>query len=387
MIKTICHTIKSNFVYYIWAFLLVSSLIVPISYNNIPYTIGLIILFLKSITLSNGYSDNSFRVMILSISLSCIINFVFDVRFFIFIILLLSVTPVMRSYKLFLIRNKLLLSILHLIFILNIANIICYFLGVNYYINNEYSSNRYFSGLTPHPMWLAVISGISSIIALYIFFIIKNRFFKLILLAIFLITIYVLFISGSRSAIFSSLGGIIIYIIYRFKSISKITSILFIMFVLSLLIMPYILNDAEIFNQKMNSQDVTNNSRSVLWTLRMEEFKNNPIFGVGFASVIVDGIRYVGRLETGSGWLTVLSQTGIIGFITIISIISKGFIKISSTSSNFVYLYISILGFIILHSFFEGYLYTTFYLPCLIFWMLLGIFIDLKKYKAYNTEI
>lgn len=63
-------------------------------------------------------------------------------------------------------------------------------------------------------------------------------------------------------------------------------------------------------------------SRSALWTDRLGEFLDNPVLGLGFHAFDRCTLPLVdpnwtpdrGPLEPGSSWLTLLSQTGVVGF-------------------------------------------------------------------------
>ena len=54
-------------------------------------------------------------------------------------------------------------------------------------------------------------------------------------------------------------------------------------------------------------------SRTERWETQYAKFKDNPIFGNGFAVNYYNGYRVIGRSETGSGWLSILFQTGLLG--------------------------------------------------------------------------
>jgi O-antigen ligase len=68
------------------------------------------------------------------------------------------------------------------------------------------------------------------------------------------------------------------------------------------------------------------NSREEMWQSRMDEFSESPIFGVGFAYMKYgwgQGMASTqsGRIESGSGWLSVLSQTGMLGGVCLLVIV------------------------------------------------------------------
>lgn len=87
-------------------------------------------------------------------------------------------------------------------------------------------------------------------------------------------------------------------------------------------------------------------SRTKLWDARLEEFKSSPLWGIGFGVTGIGDKATSGRAETGSGWLTVLSQTGIIGFTLVILIIKRAILPLKIIrNSPKIALYTSLLTF------------------------------------------
>ena len=181
--------------------------------------------------------------------------------------------------------------------------------------------------------------------------------------------------AASRSALLASIVGCV-FILY-IRSSSKIVFIkrMIIVVFLALACIPYF--DSERMSNKMEAQMASKEtSRDFLWKERFEEIEDSPFFGVGFATSGTQN-KIVGRMETGSGWLTVMSQTGLLGFIFLCLILKSAIIrKRKSYREGYLLLYSAEFLFLCIHSFFEGYLYTPGYNLCFLFWLLLGVIIS-----------
>ena len=91
-------------------------------------------------------------------------------------------------------------------------------------------------------------------------------------------------------------------------------------------------------------------------------------------------------MESGSGWLSILFQTGIAGFVIICTLLLK-------TRKVFPYifndykllLFFCSFLYLCLNSIFEGYLLTVGYYPCILFWTLLGFLHLYPYYKCVEN--
>ena len=96
----------------------------------------------------------------------------------------------------------------------------------------------------------------------------------------------------------------------------------------------------------------------------VKHFKETPIWGVGFAvSYNALGEKKIGRMESGSGWLSILFQTGLLGFSVMLLILCglrKVMIYIWKDYELLLYLFAFV--YLCLHSLFEGYILAV--LPC-----------------------
>lgn len=89
------------------------------------------------------------------------------------------------------------------------------------------------------------------------------------------------------------------------------------------------MSDSDKMKSKIEYQKATGGtSRDALWKARLIEFESSPIWGIGFGVTGIGNNAISGRAETGSGWLTILSQTGIIGFILTLLLVSRAILPI-----------------------------------------------------------
>ena len=138
---------------------------------------------------------------------------------------------------------------------------------------------------------------------------------------------------------------------------------------------------------KMESSNGAYGSRTGIWVDGFQHFGDQPLFGCGFAVSYRDGHRDVGRLESGSGWLSILFQTGICGFAIMVGIMSgvKKRLKNIRTDRNLQFYFFPFM-FLCLHSIFEGYILTSGYYLCLLFWTLLSYLYTYNMHDSLTAK-
>ena len=149
----------------------------------------------------------------------------------------------------------------------------------------------------------------------------------------------------------------------------------------------YLTGSARMQDKFADSQG-TFGSRTEVFTSGLSGFKKEPLLGLGFAvSYNSKGEIIVGRMESGSGWLSILSQTGLIGFILVCSLLLKT-LKVLPylLIDNKLLLYFCAFLYLCFHSLFEGYLLTIGYYPCILFWTLLGFLHVYPYYKCVENK-
>jgi O-antigen ligase len=121
-------------------------------------------------------------------------------------------------------------------------------------------------------------------------------------------------------------------------------------------------------------------SRTEKWTARLIEFGSSPIVGIGYASVDsrLDDVGVGGVIEPGSSWLAILSMTGIIGFILVISILIKPLRYLKSHPTPYNALLLGLMAYVCTHMISEGYIFAGGSALCFIAWLIFGCCSDAR---------
>ncbi|QIU95515.1 O-antigen ligase family protein [Bacteroides faecium] len=204
----------------------------------------------------------------------------------------------------------------------------------------------------------------------------------------------ILLLASSRSALLCTAVGVLAYLKFYFgKKQGKYISVLMVCVVALVLAYPFLGEYTEGIENKMAygvEKGSFTASRTALWATRIEEFKRNPILGVGSFAVdttIYNSDKYfnpydavTGVVELGSSYLGVLSQNGLLGFLVFILLLWKGakmgLRKVKSTGDPIDFLFFSLFIMILFHMNFEGYVNTSGQILTLILWLVIACNID-----------
>lgn len=387
MIRAVWEYIKANKKFLLLSFMMMSSVIVPIPRGQEMFYLTMLYIFVFSVQnkgLSSG-KEMPFVLMLVFILLSSFVNMIFDIRLFLFIFIILGVSPIFSSYTNFKFKERLLKMLFFLIPVISVVNIYCHRAGINYF-QSEFVNEFDFSGIMSHPMWLGALAGISNVALFYL--IMKNKekswLIKGGLIFLLLCSLYVSVIAGSRSALAVSLVSMAFVLYLLSDGLGTIMKVAVVVGVIASMTLPTFMEGATRMKMKMENQDadlMEGGSRSHLWSMRVKEIEESPLFGVGFATAYVWGHKVTGRIESGSGWLSVISQTGILTFVAVMMIMWNCVpgLKLVKRDKRLALFYGELCYFTI-HSFAEGYLYTSGYYPCLLFWMLVSYLNELPVY-------
>ena len=372
-----------NFQYILLAISLVAGAIAPLKYGTHIYIAGLIFMLYYNITNKNRnwYIGRHFILFLISCLLSCIASNSINYRIFAFMAIVISFTPITISSKLFLFRKGYLKHCLMIFPILSIISLFCYIYGINYYeaIGNKLD----FSAIFPHPMWMGAAIGLSNIVTLWLLFSAKKRIIQTLYFTILLLSIYITVASGSRSALFASLAAMSLFLIIKLRKVKTIILAGCIITIVVSILLPIYMIGAKRMISKFDNSKGAYGSRTELFTTGIKHFKETPFLGAGFAvSYNALGEKKIGRMESGSGWLSILFQTGFAGMSIMCIILSRIF-KVFKyiRKDNELLLFLIAFIYLCLHSFFEGYILTIGYYPCILFWCLLGYLYTYPYYK------
>lgn len=268
-------------------------------------------------------------------------------------------------------------------------------------ILNERSTAGIFTGFTNHSMLLAPISAVTLITLIYYLY--ANTFNRVVIFALMAFAFIALLLAASRI----SLAGFVAAAIFFFYRINRHNMRAFAktgISILAIFILTYPLwngymegiekkNESAI-NAETGEMDLAS-SRKTLWTQRIAEFKSSPVVGIGFcyAPYAIGYDRYSGEaefietttgiIEPGSSWLGVLSMTGLLGFLGIISIWINSFrmcFKMEKKDNLYAIYLSSIMVFWSVHMIAEGEIFSAGGVLCFMVWLGVG-----TVQAAYNV--
>ena len=309
-------------------------------------------------------------------------------RYMGFVVVILSVSPLLQSNYSRNFRKNSLLYILTLITILSVASFFAYFMSINYN-HAEYSSEiglTNFAGLTNHSMVLGPISGLAICFQIFLLFSLRGKI-KILLYLSLVCSIGSLLFAASRGAFVGTVCGAGIMLLIFSHAKKKLLQYAVVLGIIiaatSNLWVPAM--EGMIFKQE-NTHDLGRfGTRTDRWEYRIREFEENPIIGVGFSSVdlnIDDRVNLEsGVIEPGSSWLSILSMLGIIGFIIFLRIYYqtiKNLIDRSIYTDPWRILLLGLVALFSVHMMIEGYVFAFGSPLCLILWLVLGNAVDIR---------
>lgn len=379
--------IKNNKYELLTSFLLFTNLF-PRIFPQILYYISFLFI-LKKMTeypLREYNKTYLFYAFIVFLWISTIIGMTLDLRLVIFSFILFMSAP-RKSVTWHLYKLKLLQNIFLGFGLATLANFYAKIAGINQIAPDEYmiamGRVKEFAGFCTHPMWTSAAGALSTLFFTSMAFRpqASQKYLKWLYFAMIIISLYVIVISGSRSAFVLALACSVLIIIMQSKKNGILFRNIVIIAIATIVFSPFILKNAGAMLQKKNSFEITveNTSRDELWSQRIAEFKSSPIIGIGFAAHGIGFNKTVGRNESGGGYISVLAQTGIIGICFILAIWFSTFTtpKYINNDPNTILIYCTFV-FMAIHSIVEGYMFQGGWYLCLVIWLIIGVIIEHK---------
>ena len=331
-------------------------------------------------------NSNLFVLFILLIGISSLINMMLDLRLVLFSFILILASPIYTSLRWHLYKKRIMQNLFIGFIGVVLINLYAKMIGFNLramVLGWEDLTDKQFSGFCDQPMWLAAAAAVSTIFCAYLVFEQKKKkwFLQYFYIILLLCSIYVTMISGSRSAFLAAMGAMCVVLYLLVKNKARLIKYVISAAVVVLVLSPIFFN-RKTFGAMMvkqeHQEEVGSTSREGVWNDRMAEFKSSPLIGVGFGAHGVGDEKKVGTVETGGGWISILSQTGILGLVLAIFKAFTPIRKIRQDNSMMV-IYAAYFFFIV-HSIVEGYMFQGGWYLCLIFWMVIGLLIENKQY-------
>ncbi len=246
-----------------------------------------------------------------------------------------------------------------------------------------------YPGITAHAMLFGPLAGIATLFFLSMSLSKKKYWLIIVVIVCFLAS----FASSSRAAIGATFIGCLIVLMMALKKGKMLTWVRILSpVVLVLVLYMTIYPETEATSRLLRVEDIQSkgfvNTRQARWDLRMQEFKESPIIGLGIgmskeyeaALNVGFGRGFTTTVEPGSAYLTVLSMTGIAGALSLLLVIGgelnslwKRWGKIPAERK---YQIAGIGSFLFVHGIAEGWIYSAGAVLCLFFWLWLGIVRD-----------
>lgn len=313
-------------------------------------------------------------------------------RYIIFILLLMSFSNLVYSRKIVLMRLHLFHIFSFLSVLLVTINYVFFSLGL---ISNEasalYEERGLFTGSTANNEM-----GILGAIAIMFIVAYFGKFYKVMSFISKLVLVFCLISAISMMAMASSRMGLIctlisvIFVLYKLnhKSLKKLLFAT-VLFIIGIFAVSTFLGDKFKLMLEKNGNQIETidiNSREDMWLSRVKEFKESPLFGIGFGYMKygwgnADAEKTGGRIESGSGWMSVISQTGILGAICMFFMIIPNilFILKNKSTSYCSAWYSGMCVMFLLQPITEAYITTVGAVLCCLFWLNYGVIDSFRK--------
>lgn len=311
-----------------------------------------------------------------------------------FILLTSLFSYIIRSEKSVAFRVKIFITVSKLLVIVTFISIIYYSLGMGY--GNRL--NPWFQGITVHSMIMGPVAAMSNLFCLYqLQYEQRNRYIRWGLYFLIIGGFICILQTGSRSAFIGAVISVIAFLFYIEKT-NFLNIIKKYVWVLTLLLASspiWLIYTDKIEKKNAGTSQLNTQSRDIYWEQRIIEWKSSPIIGIGFGAVdsSANGSNFderTGGVETGSSWLSVLSMTGLLGFICVSFIIINAYrntlalLNISRATGSYL---LSIIIFFIFHMMAEGYIYAGGNFLNTQFWLVIGVIYGITRYPEYANVL
>ncbi len=306
-------------------------------------------------------------------------------RFATFVIVTAIVSPMLQSPALRRFRVETFVLIQYLLLLVTIISFFATLGGFNAMRN---AAGR--TGITVQVMIMGPVAGMSLVFCVYQLWIQTSRKLKRNEKSVYLLGVFCSFamnlMAVSRIGVVAAAAGVLALIVYKSRfRMGKSVKYALALFLILVATYPLWNNYSEQVVEKNRSYVEGAGmlaSRQDHWEQRIKEFKESPLFGIGFGAVEFgdDSVSHVGgkgKTETGSGWLLVLSMTGIFGAILFVSFFVRAFKKtyrlVKDKYVEPFCLFGGLLALFSVHMIAEGYSLAAGGLLFFNMWLLLGV--------------
>ena len=361
---------------------------------SIPLYLVLGLSAMYMLLISRAHFEISFLLLLLYLPITSLLarpDPVFNswLRYGLFSVLFITTSGLVQSPAARKFRKESLTVLCWICVILSLGSFVAYFLGINLFVDrytdqfyDEYVANGHFSGLCNHSMVLGPVAGVATTYLSYLAFYYKKWWIWLFAAMCASAALF----AASRAAVGAALVGVVAIIYFTAKRKNQFIGRVLIIVLVGLITFPIWNSALDGIENKQNRTNVEGvfDSRTTKIEARLDEFASSPIYGVGFSAIDPhgkDSFNIVsGSVEPGTSWLAVLSMTGLIGFILVVSIFFKSFKNAKQDISNIWP--IGILSFFIVHMLAEGYVFAAGNPMTYLLWITVGHCFDKNSSQA-----
>ncbi len=313
-------------------------------------------------------------------------------RFISFLLITLLVSPAIINEAFTRFRSQVFVTIIKLLPYVIVASVLYGLVGRGY-------DKNYFQGVTNHSMLLGPFAALCTLYCVYRLLQdwdqkkTKRNYGILLLLSL-----YCLLQAASRTAFSGTILAVVVFLaVYYRNKLGRFFRIVIVGSVVLVTTFPLWSRYMDLMEQKNrgNITELDVDTREELWEQRMVEFKSSPFWGIGFSSVSTNALTGStfaddGKVETGSSWLSILSMTGIFGFIAFfgvyLSALKRAWKLCRSTPllSGFL---LSVLCFWTIHMVAEGYIYAGGSPLFFCVWLVFGVICGVSNNKKLAYEL
>ncbi|WP_455188119.1 O-antigen ligase family protein [Bacteroides congonensis] len=318
-------------------------------------------------------------------------------RLGLFIIMAGLFSPLFRSKRLMLFRYQMFGWMLRVCVIVAVVSFIGYPLGINYMPVSEALKRQSgaFGGITLQSMVLGPIAAVSFCYTLCLvlkvrlqkFSSYKKHFYVFLFLCV--VSFLTVLLTASRGSLLAALiGGMMIFFKMFSGATGKMLRYGFVITALLMVTFPVWKSYTEgVINKQKGNIEAggATSSRDEKWNARMYEFKQSPLWGVGyFASLPETGEDFdevTGQIEFGTSWGAALSTLGMMGFLPLFGLFLSSWFYLYQARcdlSSDVPVMLGVLSMFMVHMLVEGYIFGAGSYLFFMVWLSVGA-IDAKK--------
>lgn len=304
-------------------------------------------------------------------------------RFAQYLLVVVAVSPLIRSSRIDFYRMKLLELVFVSFGILTIGSFVYKLMGAGI-------TTLGYWGLALHPNFLGFFSMISCISLFILLFLYRKRTYKIVVGGLCIISFLTLMLSAARICLVGSVIGCLVFVGLRYKDrFLKLVLSLVLLVGMAIATFPLYksyLSGILYKQEAAKSEESTTSSRDGVWATRLEEIHRYPVFGVGCFSVDTsiedDDIFFnpynplMGNVELGSTYLGVMSQTGLLGFtffaIILFIALFRCYMTMKETDSVVPIGLLALSAGMAVHMVVEGYAVQAGSMQCVFLWLLIS---------------